>query len=60
MLILGRIPLSKNSKRVINWSMFIIEYSPDLSYVLGKNNIVDNALTGLEMINEIKPETYFT
>jgi hypothetical protein len=60
MLILGRLPLSKNSIRVINWRVFIIEYSPDLSHVLGKNNIVDNALTGLEMINEIKPGTYFT
>ena len=60
MLILGRIPLSKNSKRVINWHVFIIKYSPDLSYVLGKNNIVDNAFTGLEMINEIKSGTYFT
>jgi RNase H-like domain found in reverse transcriptase len=34
-----------NSDRVMRWRLFIEEYSPDLQYIKGGNNVVANALS---------------
>jgi RNase H-like domain found in reverse transcriptase len=34
-----------NSDRVMRWRLFIEEYSPDLQYVKGENNVVADALS---------------
>ena len=36
-----------NSDRVMRWRLFIEEYSPDLRYVKGGNNVVADALSQL-------------
>jgi RNase H-like domain found in reverse transcriptase/Integrase zinc binding domain len=36
-----------NSKRVMRWRLFIEEYSPDLQYMKGENNVVADALSCL-------------
>jgi RNase H-like domain found in reverse transcriptase len=40
-----------NSDRVMRWRLYIEEYSPDLQYIKGTQNVVANALSRLE-INE--------
>ena len=37
-----------NSDRVMRWRLFIEEYSPDLQYIKGTNNVVADALSRLE------------
>jgi hypothetical protein len=36
-----------NSDRVMRWRLFIEEYSPDLQYIKGENNVVADALSRL-------------
>jgi RNase H-like domain found in reverse transcriptase len=36
-----------NSDRVMRWRLFIEEYSPDLQYIKGENNVVASALSRL-------------
>jgi RNase H-like domain found in reverse transcriptase len=36
-----------NSDRVMRWRLFIEEYSPDLQYIKGENNVVADALSPL-------------
>jgi len=36
-----------NSDRVMRWRLFIEEYSPDLRYIKGENNVVADALSRL-------------
>jgi hypothetical protein len=36
---------SLNSDRVMRWRLFIAEYSPDLQYIKGENNVVADALS---------------
>jgi RNase H-like domain found in reverse transcriptase len=36
-----------NSDRVMRWRHFIEEYSPDLQYIKGENNVVADALSRL-------------
>ena len=38
-----------NSDRVMRWRLYIEEYSPDLHYVKGENNIVADALSRLDI-----------
>lgn len=37
-----------NSERVMRWRLYIEEYSPDLQYVKGENNVVADALSRLD------------
>ena len=38
-----------NSERVMRWRLYIEEYSPDLHYIKGTNNVVADALSRLDM-----------
>ena len=38
-----------NSDRVMQWRLYIEEYSPDLQYVRGEKNVVADALSRLDM-----------
>ena len=38
-----------NSDRVMRWRLYIEEYSPDLHYIKGTNNVVADALSRLDM-----------
>jgi transposase InsO family protein len=49
-----------NSDRVMRWRLFIEEYSPNLTYVKGEDNIVADALSRLEIASEPMPEEHFT
>jgi RNase H-like domain found in reverse transcriptase len=40
-----------NSDRVMRWRLFIEEYSPDLQYRKGENNVVADALSCLPQIS---------
>src|SRR3982750_2987763 len=44
-----------NSDRVMRWRLYIKEYSPDLQYIKGENNVVADALSRLEMDEEPNP-----
>ena len=44
-----------NSDRVMQWRLYIEEYSPDLQYIKGENNVVADALSRLEMDEEPNP-----
>jgi hypothetical protein len=48
-----------HSDRVMRWRLFIEEYSPDLRYIKGENNIVADALSRLEIANETMEEAHF-
>ena len=39
-----------NSDRVMRWRLFIEEYSPDIRYIKGENNIVADALSRLGIL----------
>jgi RNase H-like domain found in reverse transcriptase len=39
------------SDRVMRWRLFIEEYSPDLQYIKGENNVVADALSCLPQIS---------
>src|SRR6476660_2398506 len=45
-----------NSDRVMRWRLYIEEYSPDLQYIKGENNVVADALSRLEMDEEPNPQ----
>ena len=38
-----------NSDRVMQWRLYIEEYSPDLKYIKGEKNVVTDALSRLDM-----------
>src|SRR6476661_507379 len=38
-----------NSDRVMQWRLYIEEYSPDLQYIKGEKNVVADALSRLDM-----------
>src|SRR5688572_32866126 len=40
---------SFNSDRVMQWRLYIEEYSPDLKYIKGEKNFVADALSRLDM-----------
>ncbi len=40
------------SDRVMRWRLFIEEYSPDLRYIKGKENVVADALSRLEKLDQ--------
>ncbi len=46
-----------NSDRVMRWRLYIEEYSPDLQYIKGKNNVVADALSRLEMTTSKSEDT---
>ena len=37
-----------NSDRVMRWRLYIEEYSPDLQYIKGENNVMADALSRLD------------
>ena len=45
-----------NSDRVMQWRLYIEEYSPDLQYIKGEKNVVADALSRLDM--DGKPSLY--
>ena len=49
-----------NSERVMRWRLYIEEYSPDLRYIKGENNVVADALSRLEIAAEPLEEAFFT
>ena len=49
-----------NSERVMRWRLYIEEYSPDIRYIKGKNNIVADALSRLDIEWENMEEAHFT
>ena len=42
-----------NSDRVMRWRLYIEEYSPDLQYIKGENNVMADALSRLDCEDEI-------
>ena len=42
-----------NSDRVMRWRLYIEEYSPDLHYIKGENNVMADALSRLDCEDEI-------
>ena len=46
-----------NSDRVMRWRLYIEEYSPDLQYIKGKNNVVADAVSRLEMTTSKSEDT---
>jgi hypothetical protein len=48
------------SERVMRWRLYIEEYSPQLTYIKGANNIVADALSRLELTTEPLEEIFFT
>ena len=51
---------TQTSKRVMRWRLYIEEYSPDLRYIKGENNIVADALSRLDIKCEPLEEAFFT
>ncbi len=49
-----------NSDRVMRWRLFIEEYSPDLRYIKGEENIPADVLSRLEIENPTMAEAHFT
>ena len=49
-----------NSDRVMRQRLFIEEYSPDIRYIKGENNVVADALSRLSMEQEPREEAFFT
>ena len=49
-----------NSDRVMRWRLYIEEYSPDLHYVKGENNIVADALSRLDIADSQFEDTMDT
>ena len=41
-----------NTKRVMRWRLILEEYGPTLNYIKGEKNIVANALSRLDMVQE--------
>jgi RNase H-like domain found in reverse transcriptase/Reverse transcriptase (RNA-dependent DNA polymerase) len=41
-----------NTERVMRWRLLLEEYGPELIYIKGENNIVANALSRLELVEE--------
>jgi RNase H-like domain found in reverse transcriptase len=41
-----------NTKRVMRWRLLLEEYGPELIYIKGENNIVADALSRLELVEE--------
>ena len=44
-----------NLDRVMRWRLYIEEYSPDLHYIKGENNVVADALSQLDMEPDPNP-----
>ncbi len=44
----------------MRWRLYIEEYSPDLRYIKGKENIVADTLSWLEILNAPLDEAHFT
>ena len=44
-----------NSDRVMQWRLYIEEYSPDLQYIKGEKNVVADALSRLELDDKPSP-----
>ena len=38
-----------NTERVMRWHLILKEFGPGLKYIKGENNVVDNALSHLEL-----------
>ena len=49
-----------NSNRVMRWRLYIEEYSPDLRYIKGSENIAADALSRLGILNTPMDEAHFT
>ena len=49
-----------NSDRVMRWRLYIEEYSPELTFLPGANNVVADALSRLEIQAEPMEEAFFT
>ena len=47
------------SDRVTRWKMYIEEYNPNLTYIKGKDNIVADALSCLDLLDETPLEDAF-
>jgi RNase H-like domain found in reverse transcriptase len=45
-----------NTERVMRWQLLLEEYGPELIYIKGENNIIANALSGLELVEEPNTE----
>ena len=41
----------------MRWRLILEEYNPELRYIKGENNIVADALSRLDMTNEMLPDT---
>src|SRR5688572_2845014 len=48
-----------NSDRVMRWRLYIKEYSPDLQYIKGENNVMDDALSRLDCDEEVSQQEAF-
>jgi len=50
----------QNSDRVMRWRLYIEEYSPDIRYIKGENNVVADALSRLDITSEPMEEVFFS
>src|SRR5687767_11316038 len=48
-----------NSDRVMKWRLYIEEYSPDLQYIKGENNVMADALSRLDYDDEVSQQEAF-
>ena len=44
----------------MRWRLYIEEYSPDLRYIKGEDNVVADALSRLEITSEPMEEIFFS